>query len=69
MKDCLCEIPDEAQFCRFCGERVVGIFPHPDSALRLISAVLAEIHDEWLTGPCFLDPRSQKRRILSHNRP
>ena len=30
--------------------RVVGIFPHEASALRLISAVLAEIHEEWLTG-------------------
>ena len=29
--------------------RVVGIFPHEASALRLISAVLAEIHEEWLT--------------------
>ena len=34
--------------------RVVGIFPHEASALRLISAVLAEIHEEWLTGRQYL---------------
>ena len=35
--------------------RVVGIFPHEASALRLISAVLAEIHEEWLTGRQYLN--------------
>ena len=34
--------------------RVVGIFPHEASALRLISAVLAEIHEEWLTDRQYL---------------
>jgi len=30
--------------------RVVSIFPNPASCLRLVSAVLAEISEEWLTG-------------------
>jgi transposase-like protein len=35
--------------------RVVGIFPNQDSVLRLTSAVLAEIHEEWLTGRQYLN--------------
>ena len=45
--------------------RVVGIFPHTDSALRLISAVLAEIHDEWLTGRCYLNLESRPETVAS----
>lgn len=29
-------------------ERVIRIFPCPESALRLIGAMLAEVHEEWL---------------------
>ncbi len=35
--------------------RVVGIFPNEASAMRLISAVLEEIHEEWLTGRQYLN--------------
>ena len=35
--------------------RVVGIFPYEASAMRLISAVLAKIHEEWLTGRQYLN--------------
>jgi len=35
--------------------RVVGIFPNPASAIRLISAVLVEIHDEWVTDQQYLN--------------
>ena len=35
--------------------RVVGIFPNEDSVLRLTSAILAEIHEEWLTGRQYLN--------------
>lgn len=34
--------------------RVVSIFPNPASGLRLISAVLNEISDEWVTGNAYL---------------
>jgi transposase-like protein len=34
--------------------RVASIFPNPASCLRLVSAVLAEISDEWLTGRTYL---------------
>lgn len=35
--------------------RVVSIFPNPASCLRLISAVLAEISEEWLTARTYLN--------------
>lgn len=34
--------------------RVVSIFPNPTSCLRLVSAVLAEISQEWLTGRTYM---------------
>ena len=43
--------------------RVVGIFPHEASALRLISAVLAEIHEEWLTGRQYLNLAGWKKQV------
>jgi len=35
--------------------RVVSIFPNPDSCLRLVSALLAELDDEWMTGKVYLN--------------
>ena len=35
--------------------RVVSIFPNPASCLRLVSAILAEISEEWLTGRTYLN--------------
>ena len=35
--------------------RVVSIFPNSASCLRLVSALLAEISEEWLTGRTYLD--------------
>lgn len=34
--------------------RVVGLFPNQESCERLISAVLVEIHDEWITGKVYI---------------
>jgi putative transposase len=34
--------------------RVVSIFPNPASCLRLVSAILSEISEEWLTGRMYL---------------
>ncbi|QSR83968.1 IS256 family transposase [Methylacidimicrobium sp. B4] len=36
--------------------RVASIFPNPESCLRLISALLAELDDEWMTGKVYLNP-------------
>ena len=38
---------------------VVGIFPHEESCLRLTSAVLMEIDDEWQTGRVYLNFQEQ----------
>jgi len=38
--------------------RVVGVFPNPPSCLRLVSAVLNEISEEWLSNKAFLAFRS-----------
>ncbi|HEX6271229.1 MAG TPA: transposase [Anaerolineales bacterium] len=35
--------------------RVVSIFPNSASCLRLISAILAEISEEWLTGRTYIN--------------
>lgn len=34
--------------------RVATLFPNEDSCLRLVTAVLQEIHEEWLTGNVYL---------------
>jgi putative transposase len=36
--------------------RIVGIFPSPVSCLRLVTAVVMEISDEWLTNRVYLSP-------------
>jgi putative transposase len=39
--------------------RVVSIFPNPESCVRLISAVLMEISDDWESGRVYLNFESQ----------
>ena len=40
---------------------VVGVFPNPEALLRLASAVLVEIHDEWaVTDRRYLSDGSMK---------
>ena len=34
--------------------RVVSIFPNSDSCLRLVSAILSEISEDWLTGRTYI---------------
>ena len=40
--------------------RVVSIFPNEAACLRLISAILMEIDEEWQTGKAFLTLEEQK---------
>jgi len=35
--------------------RVVGIFPNKESCLRLITAVLQEIHEGWIVGRKYIN--------------
>ena len=35
--------------------RVAVIFPNEDSALRLITAILVEIHEDWIVSPRYLN--------------
>ena len=41
------------------------LFPNADSALRLVTGVLIEIHEEWITGNCYLDMSVQQKAINS----
>jgi putative transposase len=42
-------------------ERVIRIFPNQRSALRLISALLAEHHEEWPTGKRYFEWKNEMK--------
>ncbi len=44
--------------------RVVSLFPNPDSCLRLVTAILQEIHEEWMVGKMYL---SNVKKELEEN--
>jgi len=54
--------------------RVAGLFPNEVSLLRLVSAILMELSEEWETGKRYLnmdvendDPASEQNKIYRKN--
>lgn len=41
--------------------RVAGLFPNTDSILRLVTAILMEISEEWETGKTYLKPNTKTK--------
>ena len=48
--------------------RVAVLFPNAQSALRLVTGVLIEIHEEWITGKMYLDMGVSKEEMESSSK-
>lgn len=46
--------------------RVAVLFPNPASALRLVTGVIIEIHEDWVTGRQYLDMNALLRQGLKN---
>jgi putative transposase len=48
-------------------ERVIGIFPNTNSALRLLGALMMEQDEEWATGRCYfrMDAYAEWKRLAN----
>ena len=46
--------------------RVVRIFPNEAACLRLVSAILMEISEDWQTGRIYLSCKGANESILRH---
>lgn len=46
--------------------RVAVLFPNKESALRLVTGVIIEIHEEWVTGKQYLDMTPMQQRGLKN---
>lgn len=46
--------------------RVAVLFPNKESALRLVTGVIIEIHEEWITGKQYLDMSFLKKEELKN---
>jgi len=43
--------------------RVAVLFPNAESALRLVTAILMEIHEEWVTGKTYLSMENEEEGL------
>lgn len=48
---------------------VVQVFPNDDALLRLVTAVLFELHDEWIAFPRRYLPEGSMDRLYPSERP
>ena len=51
--------------------KVAGLFPNTDSILRLVTAILVGISEEWETGKAHINPNKNvtKKLILNIKQP